>query len=216
MEQTNQAPDWIAVLGTAQYDGVASRVLAARIATAIHLAAEYPLARIITLGGNLPGDRFTEAGVAARDIRRGGIASARITALAEGNDTAGSLAALARYVADHGLGAGLIVTDPLHRPRTAALARRIGLPARTRGAAACPQRFPFLAWWRAAAHEIGGLAVLGAEVTVGKQRAYQLRGALHGIENRLRPSRAKRNQFLRADEPTARARGRCLDWQGDL
>ncbi|MGV3208482.1 YdcF family protein, partial [Corynebacterium sp. 11266D000AW] len=67
------------------------------------------------------------------------------------------------------------------------------------GARDCPQRFPHRSWWRAAAHEGGGLAVLGAEMTVGARRARQLRGVLHGIENRLRPSRARRNHFLRAD-----------------
>ncbi|MGV3208727.1 YdcF family protein, partial [Corynebacterium sp. 11266D000AW] len=102
------APAWIAVLGTAQYDGVASRVLAARIATATQLAHAHPAAAVFTLGGNLPGDRFTEAGVAARDMVAGGIDSARVTALAEGNDTAGSLAALAREVSARGLGAGVI------------------------------------------------------------------------------------------------------------
>ena len=197
--RTPEAPAWIAVLGTAQYDGVASRVLAARIATAIQLALRHPAAAVFTLGGNLPGDRFTEAGVAARDIVAGGIDSARIAALPEGNDTAGSLDALAREVSARGLGAGVIVTDPLHRARTAGLARRAGLRASTCGARDCPQRFPHRSWWRAAAHEGGGLAVLGAEMTVGPRRARQLRGALHGIENRLRPSRARRNHFLRAD-----------------
>ena len=53
----------IIVLGAAQYDGHPSRILSARLEEAVDAHALYPQIPIVTVGGKLPGDRFTEAEV---------------------------------------------------------------------------------------------------------------------------------------------------------
>lgn len=53
----------IIVLGAAQYDGRPSRILSARLEEAVDAHALYPQIPIVTVGGKLPGDRFTEAEV---------------------------------------------------------------------------------------------------------------------------------------------------------
>ena len=53
--------DAIVVLGAAQYDGRPSPVLQARLETALDAWNQGLAAVIIVTGGNLPGDRFTEA-----------------------------------------------------------------------------------------------------------------------------------------------------------
>lgn len=105
-----QQPKAIIVLGAAQYDGRASRVLAARLDHARILAARHPSALIITVGGRLPGDRFTEAEVSRAYLLdappldssqpgAGGsfvpVGPGRVRAVSLGNDTAESLAAVA-------------------------------------------------------------------------------------------------------------------------
>ena len=52
----------IVILGASQYDGRASKVLAARLDEALAIAGEYPGKNVhfYTLGANMPGDRFTE------------------------------------------------------------------------------------------------------------------------------------------------------------
>ena len=49
---------YVVVLGTAQYDGRPSRILAGRLRHAGELAISRGLP-VITVGGQLPGDRFT-------------------------------------------------------------------------------------------------------------------------------------------------------------
>ena len=71
---------YVIVLGAAQYDGRPSRILAGRVRYAAEHAAAHNLP-IITVGGNLPGDRFTEAGVAKRLLEN---TTLDVTALEEG------------------------------------------------------------------------------------------------------------------------------------
>lgn len=104
-----QRPKAIIVLGAAQYDGRASRVLAARLDHARILAARHPSALIITVGGRLPGDRFTEAEVSRAYLTHAfpqagaqpgpsapgiPVDARRVRAVPLGNDTAESLAAV--------------------------------------------------------------------------------------------------------------------------
>ena len=116
------------VLGTAQYDGVPSRQFAARLDHAVGLWEAGVAKRVYTLGGKLPGDRFTEAQVGRDYLAERGVPA---TAVPEGNDTVGSYRAL---VDKHEPGRVIIVTDPNHALRAElSLAR---LQARTGNAAA--------------------------------------------------------------------------------
>ena len=80
------------VLGTAQYDGRPSRILASRLRHAGELATAEGL-EVITVGGKLPGDRFTEAGV-GRTYLREHFPHLTVHAVEEGMDTRSSLLSL--------------------------------------------------------------------------------------------------------------------------
>lgn len=189
-------PAAITVLGTAQYDGRPSRQLRARLDHARDLAHRFPHAPIYTLGGSLPGDRFTEAGVGADYLTRTGVAGARITAVAEGSDTFGSVRALVEKH-DPAPGIVLLVTDPHHALRAEKISRRAGLTARAAPTPYCPARFPRKAWWLTLSHEIGGMVVHDVGVLAGDRVADKVETVLRGVEGLLRPSRRQRHDHLR-------------------
>ncbi|MGX4762258.1 YdcF family protein [Corynebacterium minutissimum] len=185
---------YVIVLGAAQYDGRPSRILAGRV----RYAAEYATAHnlpIITVGGNLPGDRFTEAGVA-----KGMLADVplNVTALTEGLDTRSSLAAARDKlkVTD-----AVIVTDPLHRLRTFLIARQEGITATVLGTPYYPSPRFSIPWWRYLAHEVGGLIYLGLRTVVGEERSAGLRTAFYRIERIIRPNQALRHRVIGARQP---------------
>lgn len=117
---------YVIVLGAAQYDGRPSRILAGRVRCAAEYATAHNLP-IITVGGNLPGDRFTEAGVARALLDDDPL---NVTALEEGLDTRSELAAARDKL---GVSEAVIVTDPLHRLRTFLIACQEGIRATVLG-----------------------------------------------------------------------------------
>ena len=141
------------VLGTAQYDGRPSRILAGRLRHAGELATAEGL-EVITVGGKLPGDRFTEAGV-GRTFLREHFPHLTVHAVEEGMDTRSSLKAVKEAFA---LSDATIITDPLHRLRTALIARQEGLKATVSGTPYYPAARFSTPWWRYLAHETGGVA----------------------------------------------------------
>lgn len=187
----------IAVMGTAQYDGVPSKQFAARLEEAAAAHRESG-ARIVTLGGRLPGDRFTEAGAGRAWLVAHGVAEDRIDELPAGNDTAGSLRVLAG--SKWGSAPVLIVTDPLHALRSVRVARALGIDAAARGAAAAPTRFPRRRWWLTAYHEAGGLIVRDVEAFLGAPAARALERGLRALDGWVRPSRRARIAVLSTGE----------------
>lgn len=167
----------------------------------------------VTVGGNLPGDRFTEAGVGKGFLTKrlatipggGSLATPAITAVPEGNDTKASLQAVVERFPQLGTEAinsdpaerCVIVTDPLHCPRTWLIARGLGMNARCSPARGCPTKFPKPSWWRSIAHEAGGIVVVLAEQLAGEDKAVAIREKLHRFEARIRPSRKARHDELR-------------------
>ncbi|MDO5668787.1 MAG: YdcF family protein [Corynebacterium sp.] len=182
--------DALVVLGTAQYDGVPSRQFAARLDHAVGLWEAGVAKQVYTLGGKLPGDRFTEAQVGRQYLADRGVAA---TAVPEGNDTVGSYRAL---VDKHAPGRVIIVTDPNHALRAEILARQAGLEAVTSPTTTSPTRFPTAAWWRTLAHEMGGMAVVDVSRVLGRKRADRLETLLRRVESFLRPSRRARHAAL--------------------
>lgn len=178
------------VLGTAQYDGVPSRQFAARLDHAVGLWEAGVAKRVYTLGGKLPGDRFTEAQVGRDYLAERGVPA---TAVPEGNDTVGSYRAL---VDKHEPGRVIIVTDPNHSLRAELLAKQAGLDAVASPTRTSPTRFPAAAWWRTLAHEMGGMAVVDVSRAVGRRRADRLETLLRRVESFLRPSRRARHDAL--------------------
>jgi vancomycin permeability regulator SanA len=123
--------DVVVVLGAAQFWGRPSPVLEARLAHAADLVRAGVSTQVVTVGGNQPGDRTTEAKV-GRDwlVSKGGLDAAHVTALPEGHDTLSSLTAVAHLMAQRGWTTATIVTDPAHEARSIAMARALGVDAR--------------------------------------------------------------------------------------
>lgn len=132
--QRSTAPsDVIVVLGAAQFDGTPSPVFRNRLDHARSLYESGVGKRIITVGGNQPGDRFTEAG-SGRDYLIGlGVPPADIVAVDQGNDTLQSMTGVAEKMAAEGWRSATIVSDPVHLARSQAIAARLGIDARGNG-----------------------------------------------------------------------------------
>lgn len=121
--------DAILVLGASQYDGRPSPVLLARLEHALALYREGVAPRIVTVGGNMPGDRFTEAGTGRRWLIAHEVAETSVFAVPEGRDTLQSVRAVAEVMRAYRWNSVVIVTDPWHALRSRAMARAEGLDA---------------------------------------------------------------------------------------
>jgi uncharacterized SAM-binding protein YcdF (DUF218 family) len=121
-----RASDAIVVLGAAQYNGKPSPVLRARLDHAKTLYRQGVAPRIVTVGGKLPGDRFTEAGAGLEYLGRKGIPTGDLAAVAQGHDTKQSLVAVAKMAQRQGWREVTLVSDPAHMARVDAIARRLG------------------------------------------------------------------------------------------
>lgn len=113
--------DAILVLGAAQFDGRPQDYLAARLEHAQRLYEAGTSTRIITVGGNQPGDRFTEAEAGQQYLVGHGVPAGRILPVGEGNDTLQSIQAAADVMREHHWGSALVVTDPWHELRSTAM-----------------------------------------------------------------------------------------------
>lgn len=123
--------DAIVVLGAAQYSGRPSPVLAARLEHALALYRERLAPVLVVTGGIGRGDRESEATVAHRWLVSQGVPLGNVVVQPEGNTTAASMAAVARWAADAEIGTLLLVSDPFHSARLRGEARRAGLTAWT-------------------------------------------------------------------------------------
>jgi uncharacterized SAM-binding protein YcdF (DUF218 family) len=123
--------DAIVVLGAAQYDGVPSDVLAARLDHALLLYEEGIAPAIVVTGGRQEGDRFTEATAAATYLHNRGVPDDAILRETTGRSSWESLAASARFLEDRGMTRVVLVSDPYHAKRIDAIADEVGLDAVT-------------------------------------------------------------------------------------
>lgn len=122
--------DAIVVLGAAQFNGTPSPVLQSRLAHAQELQRSGVSPNIITVGGKQEGDRFTEAQAGKTWLVKSGVPADQVTAVGTGSDTAESLTAVAKVMADRGWRSITLVTDPVHEARSQAIARRLGMEVR--------------------------------------------------------------------------------------
>ena len=135
----------IVVLGAAQYDGRPSPVLEARLDHVVDLYAEGYADYVVVTGGSQPGDRFTEAEASARYLSRQGVPGARIERETTGATSYESLASVARFLQADGIRDVLLVSDPYHAQRIAAIAEEVGLDA----SVSPTPTSPFRGWERA-------------------------------------------------------------------
>ncbi len=123
--------DALVVLGASQYDGRPSQVFRSRLEHARQLYAAGVAARIVTVGGKQPADRFTEAAAGADWLAGHGVPRAALVVVPDGRDTLGSLRAVHAAFRAHAWTSAVLVTDPWHSLRARAMARDLGLHADT-------------------------------------------------------------------------------------
>ena len=122
--------DAIVVLGAAQWDGVPSPVLEARLEKALKLYEEGLSPIIVTTGSKQAGDRFTEAYAGLTYLLERSVPESSILVVVDGNNTFESLSATANVLTGRGIGNKVIlVSDPYHALRAKEIAREVGLQA---------------------------------------------------------------------------------------
>lgn len=123
--------DAIVVLGASQYNGTPSPVFAARLDHAKTLYDDHIAPRIITVGGNQPGDVTTEAQAAQDYLVAHGVPSNAILPVRTGRDTLQSMRAVGAVFRDRDWHSAVLVTDPWHCLRARTMARDSGINAST-------------------------------------------------------------------------------------
>jgi uncharacterized SAM-binding protein YcdF (DUF218 family) len=119
--------DMAVVLGAAQFNGVPSLVLKARLEHAKNLYDQGVVSYIATTGGRQQGDNFTEGQAGKMWLIDHEVPAARILEVGQGNDTLGSLRAVSDVARAHNLKTAVIVSDPWHSLRARTMAEDAGL-----------------------------------------------------------------------------------------
>jgi uncharacterized SAM-binding protein YcdF (DUF218 family) len=128
-QDDHRVSDTIVVLGAAQFNGRPSSVFTARLVHARDLYQLKVAPRIITVGGNRVGDRYTEASAGKAWLTQHGVPASRIVAVGTGNDTLTSLKAVEQRMQHDRWSTAVIVTDPWHSLRARAMATDQGIDA---------------------------------------------------------------------------------------
>lgn len=121
--------DVIVVLGAAEYDGVASDVLQARLLEASKIFKAGLAPEIITVGANQKGDIYTEAAVGVKWLSIHGVRSSFLKSIPEGIDTQSSTQAFVNEMKLKNQRSVIIVTDEYHCLRAMTMARDLGVSA---------------------------------------------------------------------------------------
>ena len=130
-QDDRRGSDVIVVLGAAQFDGRPSSVFTARLDHAKDLLDEGVAPRILTVGGNREGDRYTEAAAGKAWLKSHGVDARKVVAVETGDDTLSSVRAVSARMRESGWSTAVIVTDPWHSLRTRSMARAEGVDAVT-------------------------------------------------------------------------------------
>jgi uncharacterized SAM-binding protein YcdF (DUF218 family) len=117
----------IVVLGAAQYNGVPSPDLKARLDHAYDLWTRHFSDVIVVTGGKQPGDRFTEATAAAGYLAAKGVPQTAILREVSGRNSWQSLESTSGFLRGRGRMTVLLVSDPYHDKRIALMADELGL-----------------------------------------------------------------------------------------
>ena len=133
--QSSAQVDAIVVMGAAQYDGVPSPLLKARLMHALDLWKQKVAPRIVLTGGNRPGDRFTEASASAIFLRQQGVPQEDLLQEPASRSTYEALRNVRDLVKNDsnfiGIESMVIVTDPYHELRSRLTAEEWGFGAFT-------------------------------------------------------------------------------------
>lgn len=115
----------IVVMGAAQYNGIPSPDLRARLDQALILFQEGYSHLVGVTGSKEKGDAYTESEASARYLEYHGVPADDILQ-AGGDDSWRNLADLAPLLRTHGVHTVLVVTDPFHEDRSMAIASALG------------------------------------------------------------------------------------------
>ena len=121
-----QAAGAIVVMGAAQYNGVPSPDLRARLDQAALLWHQHYAATVMVTGSKEPGDTYTEAEASARYLESLAVPAADILQ-AGGRDSWQNLSEAAPILIARGDSVVLVVTDKFHVARSMAIASSVGL-----------------------------------------------------------------------------------------
>lgn len=130
----------IIVLGAAQYNGVPSPVLKARLdhAAALYEAKVAPI--IVLTGGRAPGDRYTEASAGAGYLTRSGVPESALQLESQGRNSWQSLAAAAHFLRAEHITKVVLVSSPYHSLRVERIADEVGLDGHASPAKDAPDK----------------------------------------------------------------------------
>lgn len=120
----------IIVLGAAQYNGVPSPVLKARLNHALRLYRWGLAPVIVVTGGRQQGDRFTEATTGYNFLRDHGVPDRAIRKEVHGRTTWESLDSAAAFLHEEDIDRVILVSDGYHSKRLLGIAHEVGLHAR--------------------------------------------------------------------------------------
>jgi uncharacterized SAM-binding protein YcdF (DUF218 family) len=162
----------IVVMGAAQYNGLPSPDLKARLDEA-RLLFHQGFAHLVVVTGNKEkGDRFTEAEAGARYLEQVGVPRQDIRE-AGGDDSYQNLVDAAPFAKGRDGGVTLIVTDPFHEDRSMAIASSQGLkPFPT------PTRTSPIKGWSTVPYFLKEAVAVSAGRIVGYQHVSQLHADL--------------------------------------
>jgi vancomycin permeability regulator SanA len=157
--------DAIVVLGAAQFDGVPSPILEARLREAKRIFERELAPRILTVGSRAPGDRTTEAASGFSWLVDQGVAKKFVDSIPYGRDTFASTKSYVDVMKKLNLKTAIIVTDQYHCLRALTMASDLGIsatcaPTRTGPASTSNSSFRYLV------RETGAYL---AYVTLGRQ-----------------------------------------------
>jgi len=152
----------IVVMGAAQYDGVPSPDLVARLDQAALLWHEGYAPLVVVTGSKEPGDRFTEAEAGARYLEVERQIPAGDIVEVGGADSWRNLADATDVLLARGDRDVLLVTDPFHEDRCLAIATTLGLRASPTPTLTSPLRgWPVVPYYLKEAAGVGLGRVIG-------------------------------------------------------
>ncbi len=138
-EESTQV-DAIVVLGTAQYNGVPSPDLKARLDEALAAYEEGLAPYIVVTGGKMEGDAYTEAETGLIYLMDNGVPESAILMEDQGRDSWQSMQGAADVLNDKDLDRILIISDGFHLFRLKVMARELGFTPFGRAASDSPIR----------------------------------------------------------------------------
>ena len=150
--------DAIVVLGAAQYNGRPSGALAARLDHAIELYEAGYAPYLITTGGKLPGDRYTEAQTGFNYATKRGVPASAILMEQTGGTTLASLTNVKAIFEAHGLHTALFVSDRSHMLRVLRVADDLGIEGYSSPTSTSPDDTDPELHYDSTVHELGAMA----------------------------------------------------------